>query len=173
MKIVKVIAVVLAALVAAVLIGPAFIGQSFEVEKSIVVAAPASKPYALLAELRAWEDWNYWSNEDDTMTLEYAASTSGPGASYTWAGKDGAGTTTIVSVDPDKSVGLELDFGDRGKGDVLFTLTEADGQTRVNWHFSGAAQGYMGRWFNVMIGPMMQKPMTESLAKIKELTEAA
>ena len=145
---------------------------SFAVEKSIVVEAPASEVYDLIAELRAWEKWNYWSNNDDTMKIEYGAVTAGPGASYTWNGADGAGTATILAAQHDKSVDLTLDFGDRGQGNVAWSLAEADGKTEVTWVFSGDAESYLGRWFNVMIGPMMQTPMTESLAKIKEMAEA-
>ncbi|MBT7097034.1 SRPBCC family protein, partial [Candidatus Poribacteria bacterium] len=145
MRIVKIAGAVLAVIVALVVIGPAFVGDSFAVEKSIVVEASASEVYDLIAELRAWEKWNYWANNDDTMKLEYGEVTSGPGASYTWAGADGAGTATILAAEQNKSVDLTLDFGERGQGNVAWSLAEADGKTEVTWVFSGDAQSYLGR----------------------------
>jgi hypothetical protein len=172
MKILRILVAVLVLLVLVILIVPAFVDPSFRIEKSITVQAPASNVYGLIADLRAWESWNYWSTNDDTMRFQYGAVSRGPGASYRWAGADGAGTTTILATQVDESVDIALDFGKRGKGKAQWTLRQANGQTELTWTFSGNAKGYMGRWFNVVIGRMMATPMDESLAKIKELAEA-
>lgn len=172
MKILKVVGVILAGTLALVLIAPVFISKSFRIEKSITVEAPAEKAYGLIGELRAWEKWNYWIANNDTMELEYGTATSGPGASYRWSGADGGGTATILAAQQDESVELSLDFGEQRQATVLWTLQEADGKTQVTWTFSGGNERYFGRWSNVMIGLMMKTPMEESLAKIKELAEA-
>ena len=125
----------------------------------------------LIADLKAWQKWNYWSSADPAMKVTYSDVTFGPGANYSWSSADGDGTVNLVSAQKNENVRLTLDLVEKGKGNVIWSFKEEGGKTKVTWTFFGDAQNYLGRWFTLMIGPMIRTPMAASLRKIKELTE--
>ncbi|WP_337171260.1 SRPBCC family protein [Gemmatimonas aurantiaca] len=117
--------------------------DTFAVERSIDIAAAPERVHAQINDFHAWEAWSPWARLDTTMTVTYSGAASGPGAVYEWKGNStvGAGRMEIISSTPGTSVDIKLDFLEpiEGHNITTFTLTPANGGTRVRWLMEGEA----------------------------------
>lgn len=150
-----------------------FLPSSYSAERSIVINAPASVVFNQVNDVKNWEAWGPWQEDDPDMRVEYGEITEGVGASYNWFGKDGDGTLIIEESVEFSSIKTDLDFGDQGKAKGRWTFEEADEGVKVTWGIDGDAGGnimmkYFGLVMDSMIGPYFER----GLAKIKEICEA-
>jgi len=150
-----------------------FLPGTFHVERSVDIQAPPSRVHALVGDLRAWERWTPWKDEDPTIVVDYGERTTGVGASQTWVGESGDGELTFTASDPAGGVEYAMAFDD-GKYPSLGALRYEplpDG-TRVTWSMDGESNGIVGRWFGIfmdgMVGPMFES----GLQKLKRAAEA-
>jgi uncharacterized protein YndB with AHSA1/START domain len=150
--------------------------DTFRIERSIVIKAPAAKVFALLPDFREWEKWSPWEDLDPTMTKKYEGPTGNSGPSYSWEGnkKVGSGRMELMEADEAKRVKIKLDFFRPFKAQNLteITLSESNGSTRVHWAMSGASplmSKIMGLFMD--IDKMVGKDFEKGLNRIKALTE--
>ena len=115
--------------------------SNYKVERSIVVEAPAARPYARVADFHRWEGWSPWAKLDPAMKVDFAGPESGVGATYHWKGNDkvGEGRMTITRVVPDELVQIKLEFLKPWEQTSLteFAFAPAPGGTKVTWSMSG------------------------------------
>jgi hypothetical protein len=140
--------------------------STYKVERSIVVAAPAARPYASVVDFRKWEGWSPWAKLDPGMKVDYAGPESGVGAVYHWKGNDkvGEGRMTITGAVPDSSIQVKLEFLKpwEQKSLTVFTFAPDPGGTKVTWSMSGE-HDLVGKLFAVfmdmdgMVGPDFEK----------------
>lgn len=139
----KTILVVLVVLAALVSIYAATRPDTFRVERSIIIAAPAEKIFPLIDTLQNWRLWSPYEHKDSAMQRSYAGPASGVGAAYAWKGnKDvGEGRMEIVESVPASTIRFKLDFivPFEAHNEALFTLQPDTGGTRVRWSMGGAS----------------------------------
>ena len=176
MRIVLIVLLVLVLLFAAVfVIGGMMLDKSYELERSIVIAAPPAAIHALVGDLRRWDDWTPWKDHDDSVMVTLGAQSTGVGASQTWTSKDGDGELTFTKWDPKTGIEYDMAFfadGDRlpSKGVVMYEA--AEGGTRVTWSMHGSMDmaivgGYFATMMDSAVGPMFE----QGLEKLKEQVE--
>lgn len=162
------------ALVALLAVGGMFLPGTFQVTRNTVVAAPADKVYALLADPRRWKEWSVWNQRDPGMAITYSGPESGVGAVWEWKSKsEGDGRMTFTAAEPGRRAAFDLffpDFGTTSKGELL--LTPEGSGTRVTWTMNGD----MGRnpllhWLALMMDGMVGKDFDAGLASLKALAE--
>jgi uncharacterized protein YndB with AHSA1/START domain len=116
--------------------------NTMRVERSIEIAAPPEKIFALLDDFHQWPQWAPQDKDDPTMTRTYSGAASGLGAVSEWRGKasTGNGRMEIVESVPSSRVAVETDFvkpfvtHNRNE----FTLQPAGATTRVTWTMQGS-----------------------------------
>ena len=139
----KIIAIVIALLVAGVLVVAATKPDTFSVRRSASIKAPPEKVFALINDFKRWDAWSPWEKKDPAMRRTWGAVTSGKGAFYGWDGnKDvGQGSMEIAESVPPSRVALRLDFVKpfEGHNIVEFTLEPGGDATTVNWVMRGPA----------------------------------
>jgi len=131
----KIIAIVVAVLIAGVLAFAATKPDTFRVQRAASVKAPLEKVFALINDFKRWGTWSPWEKKDPAMKRTFGATTAGKGATYAWEGnKDvGQGSMEIVeSISPSK-VALKLDFVKpfEAHNVVVFALEPKGGTTNV------------------------------------------
>lgn len=138
MKILKKIGIALLALIAIGLVAAAFMPTHFEYERSTDINASKDVIYSILNDMRTWEEWGPWKQEDPTMKVSYGEKTEGVGASYIWTGeKTGNGTITITEATPPTLQKSKIEFEGQGGGDGWFRLEDGDaGATKTSWGFA-------------------------------------
>lgn len=149
--------------------------DTFKVERSATIDAPADVVYGLVADFHGWAGWSPWEALDPAMNKTYEGS--GKGATYFWSGNKqvGEGRMTIVDTKPNEQLDIKLEFIKpfESTNQTQFTFQAAGDKTTVTWSMSGAAN-FMSKAMTLvksmdeMVGPDFEK----GLAKLKVGAEA-
>jgi len=174
MKIVKWLLAVVLLLAAVLVLGGYLLSPKFVVSRSVSIAAPPDKVYALVADPRRWKDWTVWNRRDPAMKMDYSGPPSGAGAAWSWQSKtEGDGRMTFTAAEPGQRVAYELyfpDFGTTSKGAV--TLAAEGSGTRVTWSIAGdMGSNPLMRWFALGADSLIGKDFAEGLAGLKTMAE--
>jgi Polyketide cyclase / dehydrase and lipid transport len=137
----KKIALILVVIVAGVLGYAATRPDSFRIERSITINAPAERIFPLINDFRGWTAWSPWANRDPAMKTTYGGAASGPGAVYEWSGNSevGSGRMEIIRSVPGSNVTVDLHFLTpiEGRNTTEFTLVPDGEATSVTWAMYG------------------------------------
>ena len=170
------ILLIVAAVIAALLAYAAFKPDTFRLSRSATIAAPPDKVFALINDLRRFNEWNPFAKLDPLNAITYDAVTAGVGGAYNWQGKkSGAGRMQIIeSVSPQR-VTAKLDFSKPFEAHNMadFTLqAQGDKSSTVTWTMHGPMP-YLNRLMTIFFD--MDKTVgTEfetGLANLKALAE--
>jgi uncharacterized protein YndB with AHSA1/START domain len=173
---IKLIAIVVAALIASVLIFAATQPDTFRVQRAASIKAPPEQIFASINDFSRWGAWSPWEKKDPAMKRTYGAATSGKGAVYAWEGnKDvGQGSMEIVESVPPSRIKLKLDFVKpfEAHNSVEFTLEPKGDATNVTWAMQGDTP-YFAKIIHVFINMdrMVGNDFETGLANLKATAE--
>jgi hypothetical protein len=152
--------------------------DSYHVERTVDVGAPAATLFAEIDDLRAWAAWSPWEKRDPAMTKTFGPSTAGVGAHYAWEGNKevGKGSMTITESRPDSRVAQRVEFIEPFKSiaATAFDLKPAGpASTRVTWSMDGKSN-FVGKAFSLVMDmdKVIGKDFEAGLASLKQLAEA-
>ncbi len=150
---VKKILLGLVALIVVFLIVVATRPDTFHVERSAIVSAPAEAVFPLIADFHRWSDWSPWEKLDATMKKDFDGGP-GVGGKYHWVGNDkvGEGRMTITDAHAPDKVVIKLDFIKPFEANnvTTFTMKPAGPGTQVTWAMDGA-QNFMSKAFGLFM----------------------
>ena len=151
--------------------------DSFRVERSASINAPASVIFPFINDLQRWSAWSPYEKIDPAMKRTFSGAASGTGAVYAWDGNNdvGAGRMEIIAETPPSQLSIQLDFlrPMEGRNQVEFTLNEAGGVTEVTWSIQGPMpflSKIMCLFFDM--DKMIGKDYEAGLAALKKVSEA-
>jgi carbon monoxide dehydrogenase subunit G len=171
-----IIVVVLAVIIGALLIFAASRPDSFRVERSLSIAAPAEKIFALVNDLRSHGVWSPWEKKDPAMNRTYSGAASGKGAIYEWDGNKniGQGRMEITDETPPNRVIFKMDFFRpfKAHNTAEITLEPQGDATRVTWAIYGPSP-FMSKVMGLLCNfdRMIGREFETGLANLKTLTE--
>lgn len=135
------IAIALAALIAIVLIVAAMRPDTFRVQRSIDINAPAEKIFPLINDYRHWGSWSPYEKLDPAMQRTFSGATNGKGSVYEWNGNKnvGRGRMEILDATPSSKVVIKLDFFSpfEAHNTAEFTMQPKGNATSVTWAMQG------------------------------------
>lgn len=178
LQIATIIAVVLAIAIAIILILAATKPDSFSVQRTAVVKAPAEKIFPLIHSFHQWASWSPWENKDPAMKRTYSGVESGKGAAYAWDGNKnvGSGRMEILDATSPSKIVIKLDFFKPFEGHNTAEFTLLPGRdastTKITWVMRGPAS-FMSRVMQVFMNfdKMIGKDFEAGLANLKRVTE--
>jgi hypothetical protein len=151
--------------------------DTYHVERSRTVAAPADIAFAHVADLHAWEEWSPWDKLDPNMKKTHEGTPQTAGASYAWEGNDqvGKGKMTLTEVLPPSSVTIKLDFIEpfASTATTRFTFAPEGSGTKVTWAMDGN-NDFMGKAFGMFMNmdKMIGADFEKGLGQLKVRVEA-
>ncbi|MET0660080.1 MAG: SRPBCC family protein [Steroidobacteraceae bacterium] len=172
----KLIGIVIAVLILALLITAAARPDHFSVERTATINAPPEKIYPLIEDFRRWPAWSPYEKLDPAMKRTISGPASGKGAVYEWSGnsKAGQGRMEIVAAEPLTHVGIELDFIKPMKAHNMadFKLQPQANGTRVTWTMNGP-NTFLGKVMSLFfdMDRMIGKDFETGLANMKAAAE--
>jgi hypothetical protein len=175
-KILTIVGAVLLATIAAILVYAATRPDSFRVERSTAMNAPAEKIFPYIDGLKRWTAWSPYEGRDPAMKRAYSGAESGKGAVYEWDGNDnvGKGRMEIVDSTPPNRVVIKLDFLKPFEGHNMAELTvePKGGQTIVTWAMYGPST-FMTKLIGTFMDmdDMIGRDLAAGLAKLKTVVE--
>jgi uncharacterized protein YndB with AHSA1/START domain len=115
--------------------------NTYTVERSTTIDAPAARIYAQLADFHHWAQWSPWEDVDPGMQRTYSGPRSGAGAGYAWSGNSraGRGHMDITSATEPTRVDIDLAFEKpfKARNDTSFVIRPEGNQSRVTWSMTG------------------------------------
>lgn len=175
-KILTIVGAVVLATIAAILIYAATRPDSFRVERSTAMNAPAEKIFPYIDGLKRWTEWSPYEGRDPAMKRAYSGADSGKGAVYEWDGNDnvGKGRMEIVDSTPPHRVVIKLDFLKPFEGHNMAELIvePKGGQTIVTWAMYGPST-FMTKLVGTFLDmdDMIGRDFAAGLAKLKAVVE--
>jgi uncharacterized protein YndB with AHSA1/START domain len=172
----KTILLIVAAVVAALLIYAATKPDNFRLQRSITIAAPPDKVFALINDLRQFNTWNPFAKIDPKQVITYDTITAGVGGAYNWQGeKSGAGRMQIAESVPPQRVTAKLDFSKPFEAHNLVDFTvqpQGDKGSTVTWAMHGPMP-YLNRVMTIFfdMDKTVGKDFEAGLANLKALAE--
>ena len=173
---VQYLAFIVGALIVAMLIFAATRPNTFRVERTTRIAAPAERIFALINDFHLWQKWTPY-DKDPAMTKIYSGAASGVGAIYEWEGdaQVGKGTAQITESQPASRITIKLDFIKPFEAHNIaeFTLKAGSDATQLTWAMHGT-QGFMVKLMGLFFSmdKMAGKDFEIGLARIKAIAEA-
>lgn len=150
----KKILIVVAVIVAGFLVFASTRAESYHVERSTSIAAPAAVIFAQLDDFKAWPAWSPWEKKDPQMKKTFEGPASGVGSSYAWQGNKevGKGRMSVVASLPPTELKLKLEFIEpfTAVAATGFALAPAGEKTAVTWAMDGT-NNFMGKVFSVFM----------------------
>ncbi len=150
--------------------------NTFRIERSTTMSAPAEKIFPLIEDFHAWSRWSPYDKLDPAMQKTYSGPPRGVGAAYEWAGKKaGAGTMEITRAAAPSNVTIALTFTRpmKAQNTSEFLLEPSGEGTRVTWRMTGQVT-LMSRIFGLFVDmdKMVGKDFEAGLATMKAIAEA-
>ena len=148
----------------------------FRVTRSAVIRAPAAKIYALINDLRSFNNWNPYEKKEPGLKGSYSGPASGVGAAYAWQGsKVGSGRMEITAAEVPNKLTMRLEFHKpfKAQNTAEFTLLpQGENLTVVTWAMHGPSP-YLSKLIGVVIDidRMVGRDFEAGLANLKALTE--
>jgi hypothetical protein len=174
---IKAIALIAVAALGAVLIFAATRPDTFRVERTASIKAPADKLHGLINDMKVFNTWNPYNLKDPNIKGEYQGPQAGPGAVYRFAGnKDvGKGSIAIVDTSPSK-VTMKLDMLEpfEGHNIVEFIIAPKGDATEVTWAMHGPSP-YLGKVIGLVFNmdSVIGRDFEAGLANLKARAERA
>jgi hypothetical protein len=175
---IKTIAILIAVSLAALLVYASTRPDTFAVQRSISVKAPADKLFPLINDLHQFNTWNPYEKKDPHIKGSHRGAASGPGAGYDFQGnKDvGKGSIEITSSTASSQVTMRLDMLEpfEGHNVVEFTLVPRGDSTEVTWAMHGPSP-FIGKLVGVVFNmdQMIGRDFEAGLLNLKALAEAS
>jgi len=175
-KVIAGIAIVLAVAIAVVLVLAATRPDTFRIERSATINAPADRIFAVLSDFRQWTGWSPWEHRDPALKRNFSGAERGKGAIYGWEGnKDvGTGRMEILEANTPSKLVIKLDFLKpfEAHNTAEFTMLPQGNATNVHWVMRGPAP-FLSKVMQVFMNfdKMIGKDFEAGLANLKQLTE--
>ena len=150
--------------------------DTFRIERSMLMQAPAEKVFPHIDDLHNWNAWSPWAQMDPAMTQTYGGAPSGKGATQSWSGnsKVGQGSMEIVGSEPSSRIVMKLDFLKpfEAHNTAEFFLTPEAGATRVTWAMHGPSN-FMSKVMGIFMNmdAMVGGQFAQGLANLKRIVE--
>ncbi len=172
----KKITLAVAAVIVLLLAFAATQGDTFRVERSITIQAPAAKIFPLLNDFHHFPSWSPWQQLDPAMMTTYSGAGSGVGAVYAWDGNDkvGSGRMEILQSATDSKVVVKLDFYKpfAAQNTSEYTIQSDGPASTVTWAMYGPSP-YISKLMGVFVSmdAMIGKDFETGLHALKVVAE--
>lgn len=152
-----------------------FLPSDYTVSREITIKSPIEKIETYILDLRKWEYWSVWNQENDsTAKFYFSGNEKGVGAILSWEGDiHGKGKIVITEYVPTVSISylLYLNDGEFTHDSKLSFSSDMKG-TNVTWEINGnlswnPAHKIFGLFMDDFMGPDLEN----SLKKLKNRCE--
>lgn len=173
------IAIAVIAVTAAALFGVGYflLPAKLVVEEKIEIARPRAAVFALVDNLKTFNEWSPWFAADPQAEYKFEGESSA-GQKATWVskgGRIGSGSQRITRSVANTRVETLLDFGVRGSAKTIYELERAPVGSKVSWSFVSDCSNnpmYVGcRYLNLFTQGAIRQDLAAGLQKLKGLAE--
>lgn len=171
MKILKIILIILAVLMAIPLIAAGFMKNEYTIEREIVVNQPEDKVFDYIKHIKNQDEFSVWNMADPNMKQQSRGTDGTVGFVNSWNGNDdvGEGEQEIIKIIENERIDTQLRFKRPMESTAnAFMATEpiGPGTTKVKWGMYGTSS-YPMNFMNFMMDGMLGKDLDAGLHNLK------
>ena len=151
--------------------------DTYKVERSLKMEAPADIVFAQLDNFKSFSAWSPWDKLDPNMKKTFEGPAQGVGAGYAWEGNDkvGKGKMTITNTTPPTSVVYKLEFLEPFASVATTTFSikpEGEKASHVTWTMDGK-NDLIGKAFGIFMDmdKMIGTDFEKGLGSLKGIAE--
>ena len=144
------------------------------VERSVEIAAPPEKVFAIAGDLRRVPEWSPWVSTDPATRFEFDGPEQGVGQVMRWASNNplvGNGTEKVTEFVVNERLVTQSDYGEFGTSISTMSLVASGTGTKLTRSFASTLPGVIDRWAGLMIDGSVGTEYEKGLANIKALAE--
>jgi uncharacterized protein YndB with AHSA1/START domain len=147
MMLAKILLVIILAFAVLVVVA---LGQpdSFRVQRTAIIDAPAPEVYKQIYDLHKFNNWNPWARVDPNAIITFEGAPAGANSIMRWDGNHevGKGAMILTGFSPDKFVQFRMEFLKpmKATSTAEFTLVPKGDSTEVTWVMYGS-NNFMGK----------------------------
>lgn len=142
-----------------------FLPKKVYVERSLIIDSSPKRIFYQVNTINRWVKWSPWLQADSTIQVSFTGTESGNGACLSWLSKDanvGNGSITVIESNPEESIYLLFDYGEKGSSAGKFIFEKTAQGTKVTWSIeSNLGKNPFSRWIGLfsdnLIGPDLEK----------------
>ena len=141
MKILKVLGIILAIIIAIAVILIIALPTKYNVERSVTIDAPRNIVYDQVRYFENFIKWSPWSSLDPDMSYEISGPDGAVGAVYSWSGNESVGVGSMTTVSQSEiRIDQTLDFtAPREAHDIVYyTFDDTPEGVKVTWGMDGS-----------------------------------
>ena len=175
MKRLKVILTVVVSLVAVFVLGGFIIPAEYDVERSIVIEAPADQIFEPVSNLQQWPGWTVWNpTRYPGLNYEYEGPMSGVGSKSSWDHPEtGKGRMEITKASASAGIEYTLNFEGFEPSYGRLVLSESEGVTKVTMGMKGSmGNNPIARYMGLMMDDWVGADYERGLARLRETVES-
>ena len=174
MKFLKFVGIPVLILFVLLLIGGIVLSGDYIVKRTIEIEATPDQIAYYTSDLTHWPEWTPWLEMDPTIVTTFSDQTTGVGAHQSWTSKDGRGELTFTRVD---GQGIEYDMAfitgeERWPAKCSMNYQTHGSMTTVTWGMTGTIDGFVGKYFALLMPGMIKADFDKGLEKLKAKAEA-
>lgn len=143
------------------------------VERTVEIAVPPEKVFAIAGDLRRVPEWSPWVVTDPATRFEFEGEP-GVGQVMRWASNNplvGSGTEKVTEFVANERLTIATDYGEFGTSASTITLVSSGSGTKLTRSFVSPLPGVVDRWAGLMIDGSVGGEYEKGLANIKALAE--
>lgn len=175
MKILRIILLVVAILIAIPLIAALFIKKEYAIERHIIINKPETKVFDYVKHVKNQDEYSVWNMADPSKKQQFRGTDGTVGFVYSWNGNDevGEGEQEIVEIKDNERIDMQLRFKRpmESTGNAYLATEPVDSNTTtVKWGMYGKS-GYPMNFMNFMLDGMLGKDLEAGLQNMKKNLE--
>lgn len=169
----KIVLVSLAVLLALFVVVGLLLGGDYRVERSVVIDADPGAIHQVVGDLRRWDEWTPWAEENPSVRSVVGQQATGVGASQSWTAKSGDGHLVFVASSPIQGVDFDVFFApSETPHHAALRYSMAGPATRVSWSMEGEMDApAIGGWFALLADRMMGPMFERGLGNLRRVVE--
>ncbi len=109
---------------------------TYDVERSLFIKSPTPVVFNYIADLRNWEQWGAWSEDDQGVIYNYPSNTSGIGSYFSWKSERGSGKIRTTYLSENDSIVHQV-ANDANQSRFYWKFKDSIGGTKITWKASG------------------------------------
>jgi uncharacterized protein YndB with AHSA1/START domain len=154
--------------------GAMVLPSTVTVTRSVEIAAPPEKVFAIVGDLKRFNEFSPWADIDPNTKYTFEGPEQGVGQKMGWVSeneKAGSGSMTLTDYQPPKHVAYDLHFDGMGTSEASWDLAPTTTGTKATWWFSTQADGIVMRWLGLMFDRWIGADYEKGLARLKAVAE--
>ncbi len=152
-----------------------FLPRKVSVERTLEIEAPTSVVFGMIDDVRKWQEWLAWHDQDPELFVRYRSRVTGRRAGFFWHSNRselGSGRLMIMVREPYGRIEADAIFENRGEATYTFELEGIGPDTRITLRFSSEFEDNpLHRYVGLRMEKLIAVELEKSLENLKSVSE--